>query len=792
MVSEIIPDINSLRLTRWPAWARWLVPLTLFLIPFSWFHGEKMVLGGEILTYPDPKISFLNHLHCWDPAYGFGVPNLNITAMVYNAFSFLSSWAFGVPYAQKLLFGLFLALSFLSMRSLLGYLLNTTSPLSREIGALFYVFNPFFVMMFPWVPSYGFLFMVAPLILKESMIILDGRGTMANDITLFVFGFVYSVTALNLALFGLIFILISGYFFVGLLKMDHNNIKQTVVFSKILGLLLAANFFWLWPILSQLASLFGGAVVYVSNFSKTSLFDSPILKALTLNEYYWFDKSDGWGELLFGYSVWYQWPSILILLGLIGLCILGGGIEKRNFIVEGNRRWLYFSFLFILGVFFTKGTAEPLGFFHRMLLAHFKPWGIFRASDIKFPFLVVVSLSFFLTYGLDRFKNWRKAVSVGVLFSLLFLGSPFVFGLIFQDSKEGTRSMTTSIPTNWKNYSLWANQTNLSDRALLIPRNNGPHDSYRWGYDGCWLRCLLVQRSTVANTAGYGHSTQEHRFGLVNFLYDFLESDDTESAVKLARLFGVTEILFREDTNSIGALERFFEGGWFPFIKEVHVFGNLRSYSLRENFANPLLYLPNGIVVSNSLTLKGTILDPKFDPRSVIAFQEDLDRVACERLKTIQDDGPTHVSLEFQRMSPTKMIASVRHAPLTTLPLVFNESFHDEWRLFLRPPGRERNPRPFDWFKKAIPEKMFSHFMANGFGNAWFLDVGSLRNQYPNYFHENADKTVDFDFIIEYQPQQWLLLGSVVSGLVFVFLLLSWSLSYKKKLKHLTKKCRNH
>lgn len=755
-----------------PFWVAWRTPLLLLVVPFFWFHGESFVLGGEILTYPDPHLSFFNHLYCWDALYGFGVPNINIAAMVYNAFSFFSSWILGVPNAQKLLFGLFLAVGFVSMRSLLTYVQrDSSSEFAREMGALLYIFNPFFLMMFSWVPTYGFLFMLTPLLLKESMIILDGRGRAIHDLKLYLFGFLYSVTALNLALFGLVFMMIFGYFLVGFLRPSRSLVPHSFRFCKVIFLLLMSNLFWLWPILSQLSSMFGGAVVYATNFGKISLFDSPILKALTLNEYYWFDKSDQWGQLFYGYSSWYQWPSILVVLGLIGIILIVTVFSKKESVnAEQNRRWVFFGALLLGGVFFTKGTADPFGFIHRFLLAHLKPWGIYRASDIKFPYFVIVSLSFFLSNSLDKIKRGRSFVWGAVFLSILFLGSPFIFGSLFLNPKESAHPNVLSIPKDWENYSEWANQTPLTRRALLLPRNDGPLDAYRWGYSGCWLRCLLVPRSTIANTEGYGHSNQEHRFGVVNHLYDFIESEQIAPAVKLAGVLGVSEFLLRGDGTHVQPWESHFNDQWRPYIQVDRSFENLHSYCLKPEIVNPLVFIPNAMVVTTFGAIKEIFLDPTFNPRSVIVNEEGIGRIHRDRLRQFQLNITTNTNLEFDRVSPTKIVGSAHHVPFGGFPLVFNESFHDQWRLSLRLPHREEE-RLFA--TREMSEDTVEHFMANGFGNGWLLDVSRLREKNRNYFIENPDQTVDFDFVIEYQPQRWLVYGLILCGCLLVILFLA-------------------
>jgi hypothetical protein len=134
-------------------------------------------------------------------------------------------------------------------------------------------------------------------------------------------------------------------------------------------------------------------------------------------------------------------------------------------------------------------------------------------------------------------------------------------------------------------------------------------------------------------------------------------------------------------------------------------------------------------------------------------------------------------TIRVSKIHPTKYLISVSNAR-DGFPLVFSESFHGGWKLYLRALGPDfkaaEKCRIWDtWFKEPFCDE--EHILANGYANAWWIDPDNVRGQgaeIKNYY-ENPDGSIDFEMILEYWPQRLFYLGLLVSIIGF-FICLSY------------------
>ena len=79
------------------------------------------------------------------------------------------------------------------------------------------------------------------------------------------------------------------------------------------------------------------------------------------------------------------------------------------------------------------------------------------------------------------------------------------------------------------------------------------------------------------------------------------------------------------------------------------------------------------------------------------------------------------------------------------------------------------------WFKKPFPDE--NHFVANGFSNAWYVDVDSICNN-GHKCNKNEDGSFDLELIIEFWPQKIFYIGAFISIATFfvsgVWLFFNW------------------
>jgi hypothetical protein len=140
--------------------------------------------------------------------------------------------------------------------------------------------------------------------------------------------------------------------------------------------------------------------------------------------------------------------------------------------------------------------------------------------------------------------------------------------------------------------------------------------------------------------------------------------------------------------------------------------------------------------------------------------------------------------LEYKQINPTKYIVNV-HQASESFPLIFSESFHSGWKIYVKPALADQGTGKFvsdnnqgtiqnenldsghfyDIFLRN-PVLSDKHFLVNGFANAWWIDVEELEKQ--DIIKKRADGTYDFSIIIEFEPQKYFYLGLGISGVTLL------------------------
>lgn len=679
-----------------------LIGILLFFLPFYWFSSNQVVLGKEMFIFSYYQTTIKIFSYYWVSNFGFGLSDLYITTQVYIYLNYFLSVFFSNSIVQKIIFGLFLSSSYFSFNHLL-FFLKIKDKTSQTLGSLFYVFNPFYIMMFNWIPSYGFLFAITPLFLKQFFIVFSENFTIKNVIYLYIIGVIMSVTGTNLAIFGLFFLIVFIYYLVILFCGGRNLLKNTQKLFLAYSIIIASNIFWILPLFSTIQSAFGNAVVYKENFQTQSIFSSPILNAFTLNEYYWFNKMNSFGDLYYQYSNWYQFPSKIILLVILCYVIthffIRVSTQKKN---VDYKILLFFLVLILLGIFLSKGTANPYGGIYAYLLMNVKVFSIYRASDLKFPFFVVLGISFLISYTtmlIAPNKQIKKLLTSSLFILIVFLGLPLITGDVFKSPDASGRSFDIiDVPNYWYDYSIKSDENKLDSRTLLFPKNFAAFDTYKWGYEGGWLPTSLKTKSSIGYTNGYGSSMQEGFFSLAKLNYDLFEEGDIESMNKAMSLFNIREIIQRNDfslDSNIHTMVSYSNKNinyYSPdnilvafsnnkYLNKEESFGLIDLYTLREPLFLPHIYTPINIIITNQSieALSSIVSTHDYEIRSAIYFENLNQNVnKIEQLKNIQNKINRTPVLEIKKINPTKYRVVIHNAR-ESFPLVFSESYHNGW-----------------------------------------------------------------------------------------------------------------
>ncbi|MDD5731934.1 MAG: alpha-(1-_3)-arabinofuranosyltransferase family protein [Patescibacteria group bacterium] len=714
--------------------------IALFSIPFFWFSDGKYFLGGEAYNIINQKLFLIKGFSLWSDGI-LGGPNSYIAAQFFHLLNYVLAFVFSNSTIQKIIFGFFLSGSFFTFHNLLIYFFGKEKKWLLVIPALLYVFNPFYIMMFGWAPVYGFLFVFAPVIFKLfASIFLEHKTNRWVWLKLFLAFLFFSPVALNISLFGLLLLIIFLFwtYCVFFTRPQWKVFIKKTIISIII--IIIANSFWLFPIAKSYKSIFGGATVYQTNFYDISLMKSPIIGALTLNGYYWFDKKTAEGIPFYKYASQYQFPSEMILFVMIILSVLGLIFIKNR----GKKRAgfsVFFLSLFLIGVFLSKGTAPPFGWLYKECLTNIKACGIYRSSDLKFPYLVIFSLPFLFSYFLiilSKYKRFRIFNFVFLSAFVVYLGWPFIIGSVIDNQYK------VKIPNYWYTTAKELESTKTNGRVLLLPKNFSPFDEFSWGYNGAWLTTQLVNRSSVGYTLGYGSSIQEKGFMSVNKVYDYLEKGDTEAFFNSLGDFGIDTIIQRNDLLAE------------KNVASVSAYGGNLDFYKKENLT--------------------PILDSILENKKTIGAV-DIYTVPKKYIKPkINSDNAT-----FEKINPTKYIVHIKNLNKDQ-EIKFLESYDEGWKLFYTKENSSLSLY-YDLLNLSNKRAVFgeTHKMIYDYANSWTISPEFVKRNLPSRsYHQNSDGSVDIDLIIYFQPQSYFYLGSIIT-LVSLLSVLIITLFFNKK-----------
>lgn len=125
--------------------------------------------------------------------------------------------------------------------------------------------------------------------------------------------------------------------------------------------------------------------------------------------------------------------------------------------------------------------------------------------------------------------------------------------------------------------------------------------------------------------------------------------------------------------------------------------------------------------------------------------------------------------VNFKKINPTKYRISINNKTSSDLPLVFNESFHLGWKIYLANHHFFSNHFYETWFKDPIVGEE-NHFMVNGYANSWIVDTEEICKS-DNYCVKNSDGTYNFELVVEYWPQRFFYAIQVVLVVMMIFCL---------------------
>lgn len=540
-----------------------------------WYSGGKFFGGGETgLSLWNVNRTYQLSRYIWgELGTGFFKPLGQPRLPIFWFLSFLSRY-FSPIIIQQTFFGFTIFSAFLGTFLLVKKFVSDDTRIAFVAG-IFYVFNLyvqsqiFARFVFAGVITWAYL----PLFLLLFAKVLQERRPI-NFILFWLSSLIYSYAFSHPAFVLALWIAAFLYFVINLIKQKDERWSLVKIFLIVLVGWVVLNIWWIYPLasVSGVGELSQNVRGWEYNFAVLEGLsrDFTNKSLLLLRQDFYFERSGYWDNF---YST-----GISYLLSIGTLILVLYGLLKKGLIKEKA----FFTTLFILAWFLSKGVNGPLGYlFYNNLFKFFPQAGVFRNSYEKLGVLFVLGYSLFFSVGFVSFisalgKKYRLIVStILLIFICGVLVWPMWLGKVFSPYAS------VKVPDYYNEANEYLNSINDDARGLSLPLISGEGVKYDWeggNYLGLEPSEFLFDKSIVSRTLPNLYS-EEKRLKVYRQMEngELLLEDIKDMGIKYLILHNDIDAVFSQSLKSedvVKILEKTKE------VKLIKEFGKLSIYSL--------------------------------------------------------------------------------------------------------------------------------------------------------------------------------------------------------------------
>ncbi|HRZ95760.1 MAG TPA: hypothetical protein P5262_04340, partial [Candidatus Moranbacteria bacterium] len=254
------------------------------------------------------------------------------------------------------------------------------------------------------------------------------------------------------------------------------------------------------------------------------------------------------------------------------------------------------------------------------------------------------------------------------------------------------------IPDYYYDYYEFTKSNKLQDKTQLLPVISW-YQGYTWSnqaYDMQEPIGYFTAKPMFVNSATYEENFEEKTNGEIS---ELLKKNSRDNLFGLTSFRNMKYFLLRNDLqekylekskkdteslkNSIDSNED---------LKLLKKFGDLRLYSIDSKYFLPHFYVPKNSIISKRTTgeLPRIFEQENYDISSAVFFEKQNEERA-RALNNLKEKNENNPVLEIKKINPTKYRIRV-HQASGKFPLVFSESFHDGWKMYLAKPNNFQFP----------------------------------------------------------------------------------------------------
>jgi hypothetical protein len=751
----------------------YIIPLVIIVtfigLLLNFYQSNHLIVSGEgsyFLNYPQ---LFKKSAYVWSE-YGSGRPGMSVN---YGYVFHLIALQTLIP--DQRVINLISISSIYLLPFIVIYLLATKyklKPFFALLISLIYITNPFMVVFLSSINQWN---MLAAYILPAMYLII--YHYYQNPLKLF---FIFGIHSLLFAFASAntptaAIYLIAMPIFVTFISIDKEktfNFKKIIF--KYLNIFIAFILFNLWWLIIWIYLLNDAQAEYTKSYAMNWLIGSGkfvpnLWKSISLTGLFGYPV-----KLDFDYfSGHFNSPIGPLFVGIPFLLIIILFIKKKTI----KTIQLLLTILLIVSTFLSKGINYPFGGIYEFLVYHFPFFYIFKSAGEKWGILTVFIFVLWLIYILKTAdKKILKYFTPLLITYLIFCLFPFISNNFLPDAKIDT-----------PNGEIIHSYQYLDKPEYQVVKNNINQDKnlYRvLSFPGS-INYQVALR-TLGNKYYTGNdpilnNLNKEFIAVYNFKYNpifisLYDNLDNPNYLKLLPYFNIQKIIINKDMFP-----------WFGYrekqtTKEIEaVFDPVFNASNNStidvydtgNYFLPKFFIPLKIyqIQPEIDSLIQKMEEPEYQIRSAFFYANDMDKS-----DTIFPKIP---NITFTKINPTRYTLRINAATDPYL-LVFSESFHPDWKLYLNndpslsPAStiisksyfngqiQEGSHQNVFWdfnFLNTLTAKPVAngrHLMINSYANAWLIepnDVNNLNN---------------YELIVEYHPQRWLYFGLLITIITFI------------------------
>ena len=382
-------------------------------------------------------------------------------------------------------------------------------------------------------------------------------------------------------------------------------------------------------------------------------------------------------------------------------------------------------------------------------------------SIFKFLFPIYFSLIILIIFSLDSLKKIR-------IFKYLILIWLLPSLLVFFRQSSLQRMNEYKIPEYYNKIEAYFNK-GVAGYIKIIPDQSW-YSIFNWkpnGTDSVNILPYYIKDSVLYNFAT--HASKDPKSKLNDTLNELLLACDSSqfgrlNTEKILNAYSIQKVVLQKDVQLRLAnhfcIDRLKS---LSFLALHEKFGSLEIFNNDSNDFVPIFYAATNLILTNqdSTTFPYIVSETNYATKSVVLFKNQNSDFMnfTDNTKFNEANLP---SINFKKINSTKYKVLIRNAKDSFL-LVFNQSFHKDWRLYL-----------INNFEIAEER----HLLVNGYANGWFIDPKKICSLPKHACSKSLDNGFDLEITAEYFPQKIFIVGafiSILSAIIILFLIFKYN-----------------